>query len=68
VSVGAARSYGDERGAAIRGVREEWRQLRRATEAGRPEGVMWRLDRIRQAKRMHNLTLAELLVASGCIR
>jgi hypothetical protein len=29
---------------------------------------MWRLDRIRQAKRMHNLTLAELLVASGCIR
>lgn len=56
-----------DRAEAIEQVREEWGQIRKAVAANRPEAVLWRLQRVHQARGMHKLTLAELLVAGGTI-
>lgn len=56
-----------DRAEAIEQVRQEWGQIRKAVAANRPEAVLWRLQRVRQAKGTYNLTLAELLVGGGTI-
>ncbi len=57
-----------DRTVAMRELREDWWQLRKAVQAQRPEAVLWRLQRVQKTKGMHRLTLAEMLVGSGTIR
>lgn len=57
-----------ERALVLSLVGQDWWQLRRAAEAKRPEAVLWRLQRVQQSKGMHQLTLPEMLVASGSVR
>ena len=67
MAVHVARKQRLDRAEAIEQVREEWGQIRKAVAANRPEAVLWRLQRVRQVKGTHKLTLAELLVGGGTI-
>ena len=67
MAVTVARKHKEERGVLMRDLQQEWRQLRKAAQAHRFDAVLWRLGRVRQAKGMHQLTLAELLVGSGSV-
>ena len=64
----ATKARMDERRLLMRQLREDWWKLHRAAGAKRPDAVIWQLQQIEQTKRTHNLTLAEMLVASGCVR
>ncbi|MDP9382812.1 MAG: hypothetical protein M3Q29_22250 [Chloroflexota bacterium] len=68
VMVSRGQRHVEERALLLRHVRDDWRQLRQAVNAKRPQAVMWRLHRVQQTKGMHRLSLAEMLVASGCVR
>lgn len=64
----ATKARKEERNLLMLQLREDWWKLHRAAEAKRPEAVIWQLQQIEQTKRTHNLTLAEMLVGSGCVR
>lgn len=64
----ATRARMEERSLLMRQLRDDWWKLHRAAAAGRPDAVVWQLQQIEQTKRTHSLTLAEMLVGSGCVR
>lgn len=68
MAITLARKQREERAAVLQELREDWIQMRKAVQSNRPEAVLWRLQRVQQAKGMHQLTLPEMLVASDVIR
>ncbi len=67
MAVSIVRKPSVERALVLEQVRQDWKQLHKAAEAKRSEAILWRLQRLEKAKGMHQLTLAEMLVASGAV-